>query len=894
MKMYIKLIVRGLYRRKKTARSVFVAAMLSAVFITLVLLYSDNVERYIMENNFNQYGKWFIAVKSPENPDFKEAKAVLDEHPYIGIPGHINDLYTLHKGDCELLSGIFDKRAFEISRLDVIAGRLPEKNDEAVITESAFKQLGYTFREGMESNFCYTIKGNEMDITIHITGVITDYTGYWRETIRYPEIIFCENPFDVADYSYCEVALYPIKDDYFDIDTEKLYSGLSKKMSKTGISSRYIQYFFVYNTSAYRYSMWYSKDIEMFVKAAIIIAGIIAILQVTYTYTESRKPDYERLYILGASKYHVMTYVFVENFIICIVGQIAGIISAFGLVAILMCIISSALNMEYFYILKYKTCFSIIAACTLSSCTAILPITFRTAKTKKTAAYTRKARKFISATFISIMSSLIMLCTMNIYHSYIEYRNNLHDDVIFSFGQALVKNMTDEKTYSLKKSMYIGITDNDFCELIKRPTIKNANMMSIDTMHRYYWNGMDNATYRKLSELWYNMVNDNSDITYSTDIGFDKDYLEQMQSIIVVYDTKSLISMLDRLNIKIDAEAFERGDTVIFCDGYTSDEYNLAYKNNKFVLDYIPVEESIKNGDELYFECQKGITSAKLCAKLTYNDVLHLPLDFSKSAGIYKLDDVEKLGGFTQFDNIAYHVICSPSFAGKLAMADGLTDYVIRYNSFSIEYDHSKNYIANLEETVEYLKDYVISNDNMNTYLKLYNIIDYKDYNAENFSIEVENTYSRYHQSTFLYMIFLAILCIIFVLIRQNMIALVQNAEYKNNRRYILLGADTAFFRKKFFISALGDAACVFPSIIIAAAYMFYIVKSENSRMYLTDIAGACSFNLYEVITVLILTALAVIIYIIISGVGACNERNIKSRKNIKNIRNDCKDNCIR
>ena len=97
--MYLKIIVRGLFRKKKTAKNVFIAAMLSAVFISLILLYSDNIERYIMENNFNNSGNWFIAVKSPKNEDFSDAVEILDTHSYFDTPGYITDLYTLMSGD---------------------------------------------------------------------------------------------------------------------------------------------------------------------------------------------------------------------------------------------------------------------------------------------------------------------------------------------------------------------------------------------------------------------------------------------------------------------------------------------------------------------------------------------------------------------------------------------------------------------------------------------------------------------------------------------------------------------------------------------------------------------------------------------------------------------------
>ena len=150
------------------------------------------------------------------------------------------------------------------------------------------------------------------------------------------------------------------------------------------------------------------------------------------------------------------------------------------------------------------------------------------------------------------------------------------------------------------------------------------------------------------------------------------------EQIIIVDDDGYLIELLGRLGIKIDAEAFKNGDCVVFCDGYTYANYCLnnysipseTDSDEVFLLN-IPEEVTIKSGDTLYFDCYAGSLTATVGAKLSYADVLRLPISFSQLAGIYFLDDVAENGGFMPHDGTAYHVIASKAFAERLAAADG-------------------------------------------------------------------------------------------------------------------------------------------------------------------------------------------------------------------------------
>ncbi len=871
--MHIKMIIRGLLRRKK-AVNVFLAAAFSAFFITAILLYSDNVEKYILENKFNNYGEWFMAVVNSKNPDFSDAIAILDGHPYLEKAGHITSMYTLERDENQILSGMFDERAMDMARFNVLEGRLPSKKGEAVITKSAFKKLGGVFSPGLELEFEYWGTRADQTINVRITGIIDDYSN-WSETVTYPQIIFSENPFEGSDFK--ETAFYQIRKSFYGIDTKKLYDGLIGRLSKTGVDSKYIESLFVYNANAYDYSIWHTNGISFGVEAAVLAAGIIAILQVTYTYSTKRKPAYLRLYSLGASLFQVRTCIFIENVLICTLGQIAGIVVAVAASGALIYAVSLIMGMNFFYIFKFLTLIKIAAACIFSSIMAILPVTFSMAKNvaKSHNRHFVRQQTFVNGIFTLIMSTLIMLCTMNIYHISIEYRNGLRDDIQVYLHKILNEKMSESGTYTGRytKSLYWGITDEELKEMTDdQSAIKKVTAFSTDQMHNYYWKGKENSALKKLSMVYdyamYNIRNRISNVTYSLDMEIPKeiaDNYEELQNLIVVYDCKEFFSVLNSVGVKIDKTAFEKGDCVVFCDGLTGANYSLLEDNmtiDGLVLDEFPAEETLHKGDTLYFDCEYGTVETEVGAKLTYKDVLQLPVSFSKPTKMYDIiDNIRSSGGYMGEDNISCHVICSPAFAQKLADAEGHSDYVQKYNVVCIEYDHLKNYEKQRDEIVKEFNQYIKNNNFVPYDGQFY----YSNSDILDNSASVEENYSKYGQGMFLYVVFLIIMSLAFILIRENMVTLLKNTEHKNIVRYTLLGADKSFFRKKYFVEALKNAVFVLPGMIISTLYISYIISSKNNRTGIDRVVGACWLNLPEIIFILSITAAIMVVYIIVS-----------------------------
>lgn len=268
----------------------------------------------------------------------------------------------------------------------------------------------------------------------------------------------------------------------------------------------------------------------------------------------------------------------------------------------------------------------------------------------------------------------------------------------------------------------------------------------------------------------------------------------------------------------------------------------------------------------MYFDCVYGTVETKVGAKLSYNDVLRLPVSFAGPAGMYTIAYYyhDFSGGYVLNNDTAYYVICSPALKEKLADAENYSDYITKYNVVSIEYDPSANYGAQRDEAIEKFNSYVAKPADIFLYGETINATHYS-IDTGSKAAEVYDTYS---QSRFLYTVFLIILCAMFILIRQNMIALLRNTEHKNIERYIFLGAGRSFFRKKYFRHSLKNAVFVFPAVPVSVMFISSVIASEKSRPQLINIEAVCTVNIAEIMTVLLTSAAVIITYIIISEAG--------------------------
>ena len=81
MTIFLKLVLKGLKRRKREMRYVSAVTFLSALFISSVILFQNIMDNYLMETNYQNYGDWILSSVE----DFQESGVLHQEHGPKGV-----------------------------------------------------------------------------------------------------------------------------------------------------------------------------------------------------------------------------------------------------------------------------------------------------------------------------------------------------------------------------------------------------------------------------------------------------------------------------------------------------------------------------------------------------------------------------------------------------------------------------------------------------------------------------------------------------------------------------------------------------------------------------------------------------------------------------------------
>ena len=171
----------GLRRRKKEVRLLRFMMGLAVFLTAFVLLFQDNINAYVMRNNYLNYGRWV----------FRTEEGVRVESPYLDwetvrVGGYIQKLYDLtselelgdedgepeptapeptepedrievpenenHRQTSVRIGTLSETFAAE-NELGLYEGRLPRTKDEIAMELNALQQLGLSYELGQEVSF---------------------------------------------------------------------------------------------------------------------------------------------------------------------------------------------------------------------------------------------------------------------------------------------------------------------------------------------------------------------------------------------------------------------------------------------------------------------------------------------------------------------------------------------------------------------------------------------------------------------------------------------------------------------------------------------------------------------------------------------------------------------
>ena len=388
--MSLNLQKLGMKRRKREVRNMKVMAMLSVVFLSMTLLFSENMKSYQQEMNFHAYGEWIFC-----QPDGREEIS----HPYLKKAGTIfcgGRIYRAAGGeekenievpaelefeqDTGTILGTMDKKTAEMGNIALYEGRMPQKEDEIAMELNALQALGYDYELGQTISFYLAEEENWTEkklndekmplyrVDFTLVGTIKSYTARWVCGQNLPGVIVSREAYQKFTMPKKSYTFLQIKKEYQEVDAESLQEGVLAELDNkfqegnTDVTSEEAEYY--YNSFAYENLFWENKTIYQNILILFMVSGAAALAYLMSSYLSRRRAFYYKLRSIGATAWQIRGMAFYECMYGTVLPSVAALVFSYLFSIVLVWIVAKTAQIPFFYVFRIKT-LGMIAGCVL-------------------------------------------------------------------------------------------------------------------------------------------------------------------------------------------------------------------------------------------------------------------------------------------------------------------------------------------------------------------------------------------------------------------------------------------------------------------------------------------------------------------------------------------------
>lgn len=342
--MFTKMVLLSIKRRKKEIGFVSAVTFIAVLFLAGVTLFQNVMNRYVIENNYKNYGEWIFASLDKEL-----------SHPYFAATGCCTTGTEVVNEKGESIGesiGYLGDGFLDLANLTFYEGRLPEKDDEIVMNLTTLAKMGYSLdlgqtihiktqkvteiMEGEEVR--YETETFEKDFTL--VGTVRDFSASWRYVDGHPlpSCVVTADAVSKMGGSLYTTHFYQLDRVYEDVDKEELKNGFLEP----GVV--------VFNEYVYNKVVWGSQ--EMFADMQKLIR-LIAVLMLSYlmmSYVSKRRSWYYKLRCTGAGKSQIWAMIFIEGLYGTLPWAILGFIVPYAGGAIACSYVSKTLGIPSIFV----------------------------------------------------------------------------------------------------------------------------------------------------------------------------------------------------------------------------------------------------------------------------------------------------------------------------------------------------------------------------------------------------------------------------------------------------------------------------------------------------------------------------------------------------------------
>ena len=396
----------GLRRRKREVRMLRFMMGLAVFLTAFVLLFQDNVNAYVMQNNYRSYGRWLFRTED-------EARV---ESPYliwdsVRVGGYIQRLYDptpeydVGGEDGEVIPVESERAAIE-DRIEVperenhrqtsvrigsmreafaeqneiglYEGRLPQAQNEIAMELGALQQLGLSYELGQEVSFylaepvlAVTPTPEDADnadeetdtilvlnrVSFTLCGTLERYTARWDEGDCLPGALVTEEAYDALTMDKRVYCFGMLKPEYTD---HSVWSFASELIEAVSASAQGADGSLVANVAAYYNPFWGDPTLYRNMIAVLLILCVSLVTYLMAAYLTKRKRFFLRLREIGASTAEVWKMASYEASLAVFPAVLVGITAAYAASLAAVLVMTRLGGASWFYVFFWETLLRIL------------------------------------------------------------------------------------------------------------------------------------------------------------------------------------------------------------------------------------------------------------------------------------------------------------------------------------------------------------------------------------------------------------------------------------------------------------------------------------------------------------------------------------------------------
>lgn len=342
MSIFLKMVRKGLKRRKKEMRYVSVVTFIAVLFMSSITMFQNIMDRYLMETNYQNYGDWVLsAVKDYQDPGvlFSEIS-----HPYLAASGvcRTGEMLLDKKNEKSGVSlGTVDNSVREFGNISLYEGRFPEAEDEIAMDLSSLSVLGYSYDLGQSIRVAVQKEEGIFEKEFRLVGTVKSFAENWKHLGGYylPNGIVTEEGMKTVCEPLYATYFYQLDRKYEDLNMEEFTTAFMKP-----------GFMRMYNSYVYENRIWGSREMFQAVEFILIFIGALAVGYLMMSYVSQRRKWYYQLRCTGADQAQIRMMILTETVSGTFPCALAAMILPYLAGALICYGVSVNLKIPYFFV----------------------------------------------------------------------------------------------------------------------------------------------------------------------------------------------------------------------------------------------------------------------------------------------------------------------------------------------------------------------------------------------------------------------------------------------------------------------------------------------------------------------------------------------------------------